>query len=346
MPTSKRKRTSGFLKSATALAALACLFVAAEWTTDRLEWLTPEHDESQMELMQAKYVAERGETAYDVLFLGDSTAGNDVIPKVFTQVTGLSAYSMHTNSNVSPVANVYLLDAYLRRHPAPKMVILVQTLYGWSIPQHHDVLLEHFMNPWLAWDLWRNGLLSANDTAEGMVSWWLPSLRHRRHIQRLRENSDLLAGLLGSGEGQFVDPELGHIPVTRNIALMGAYQGEIDGDRKLLSGAVLKPDAGLSAEALLMARRLCAIARDNGIQAAIVIPPLPAPAMSETGTLNGLTAMQARTVRETSDGCRMMSTLALPPELFGDGVHLNETGAELLTRKLGQFLIGMPQDPR
>jgi len=313
-----------------------------EWGLQRMYWLTPESDALQMELKQAKHAVLQTAEDFDVMFFGDSTAGNNIIPSQFQQETGLRAYSVHTNSNVSPSANVYLLTEYLAHHPAPKMLVLSQTLFAWSIPQHHDILLEHFMRPDIGWLLWSNGIFSTQDFLESLTSHWIPSLAYRRHILRLRQNADIVQGLLGKGAGQFDDPARGHIPVMRDISAMDAYTGEMREVGKLLRGAPTKESLGFSEEALLMTKEFCAIAKRNGIPVAIVMPPFPSGVLTQTGTLEGLRAMETYIQNETREhGCRLTNPIKMPDNVFGDGVHLNETGASLFTHRLATFIAPM-----
>lgn len=318
---------------------LVSMIVCMEWMMTRIYWLTPEKDASQIELKQAKFAVLQTKEDFDVLFFGDSTAGNDIIPALFTSLTGLRSYSVHTNSNVSPTANVYLLSEYLKHHRAPKIVILSQTLFAWSIPQHHDIILEHFMRPDIGWMLWRNGIVSTEEFLESLTTHWLPSLAYRRHFQRLRESGNAFDGILGMGEGQYEDDMRGHIPVLRDISQSDAYEGEMHAVAKLLRDAPTKPNLGFSDEALFMTRAFCSLAKEHNIFAAIVIPPLPSPVLSQAGAFTGLTLMQMRIINEVEgSGCRLMNTIEMSPNLFGDGVHVNETGATFFTQKLATLV--------
>ncbi len=76
-------------------AALCLLAIAAvEWTVpDALYRLLPGKNASYDRMKHLKIVVS-APTSYDILFLGDSTAKNAVIPSLFQTETGKTSYNL------------------------------------------------------------------------------------------------------------------------------------------------------------------------------------------------------------------------------------------------------------
>jgi hypothetical protein len=228
----------------------------------------------------------------------------------------------------------------LARHRPPKALVIIQSLYGWTIQQHHDILLEHFMRPDLAWSLWSRGLFTPLEAAEGLVSRPLASLAYRRHINRLRTTGHLADALLHDNAAQYDDPNLGHVPVLRVLTQMDELANEIHlvMDQLAVIGEI--PEKGLSREAGLLVGDVCSRARAAGIPAIVMIAPTPSPILANTASLEGLTTLerQIRAAAEPGGGCRVTNTIDYSVNMFGDGVHLNQSGATLFSRLLAEFV--------
>ncbi len=60
----------------------------------------------------------------DVIFVGDSTCRVSVDPKRFQKLTGLSAYNLASEGGVGPTGFLITAEAYLAKHPAPRIVVM------------------------------------------------------------------------------------------------------------------------------------------------------------------------------------------------------------------------------
>ena len=60
----------------------------------------------------------------DVIFVGDSAPLYAIDPKCFQELTGLKAYNLASFRPVSIYGYLVTLQAYLSRHPAPRLIVL------------------------------------------------------------------------------------------------------------------------------------------------------------------------------------------------------------------------------
>jgi hypothetical protein len=60
----------------------------------------------------------------DVVFLGDSTSAFDIDPVRLERLTGLRTYNLGTMGALGPLGFLVTLQAYLKHHPKPRLVVL------------------------------------------------------------------------------------------------------------------------------------------------------------------------------------------------------------------------------
>lgn len=69
------------------------------------------------------------------LFLGDSSCNQGLIPSVYSNVTGNTAYNLGTIGDMSLVNDAWMLDTYLKtRTTPPKTVVVMHTFDSWNRP--------------------------------------------------------------------------------------------------------------------------------------------------------------------------------------------------------------------
>lgn len=68
----------------------------------------------------------------DTLILGDSTCNQGVRPDVWREQFGGSVVNLCTIGDMLAVDDVWMLEEYLRRHPAPRHVVIVHTYDTWQ----------------------------------------------------------------------------------------------------------------------------------------------------------------------------------------------------------------------
>ena len=91
-----------------------------------LQFLPPGRQPTSSEAVigQAMAYAISSREYNDVVFLGDSPCQMGIDPRVFAKKTGLSGWNLGTMRAFGPYGFLLLTSAYLRHHPAPKIVVL------------------------------------------------------------------------------------------------------------------------------------------------------------------------------------------------------------------------------
>lgn len=79
-------------------------------------------------------------TPVDTLVLGDSSGNQGFIPKVYSNITGRSAYNACTIGDMTLSNDAWMLDKYLKRHKPPKRVIILHTFDAWNRPPQPSCL--------------------------------------------------------------------------------------------------------------------------------------------------------------------------------------------------------------
>jgi len=68
----------------------------------------------------------------DMLILGDSSGNQGFIPEIYSKITGRSAYNACTIGDMTLSNDAWMLDEYLKRHLAPKQVLILHTFDAWN----------------------------------------------------------------------------------------------------------------------------------------------------------------------------------------------------------------------
>lgn len=68
------------------------------------------------------------------LFLGDSACNQGLIPNVYSNITGHSAYNLGTIGDMSLLNDAWMLQSYLQNHKPPQQVVVMHTFDAWNRP--------------------------------------------------------------------------------------------------------------------------------------------------------------------------------------------------------------------
>lgn len=134
----------------------------------------------------------------DVLFLGDSALAASLDTEEFEKQTGLSAYNMGLYDKVTMAGIYFLLKDYLRHHPKPKAVVLMQGYLFWPTGlEQATMALQTYFHRWdhLA-SYYRQGVHDPRFLMQVLLHRLFPSLNYRFEFARL-----LKKGLTGDWKG-------------------------------------------------------------------------------------------------------------------------------------------------
>ncbi|GAK50938.1 hypothetical protein U14_02180 [Candidatus Moduliflexus flocculans] len=281
------------------------------------------------------YHAMSAEEEIDILLLGDSSSLMGLRPKIIQKQTGLTAWGIGTLDYTGTPGNVDILETYLQRRPAPK--ILVYHIISWSF-NLSEADLQRFgylerLRTWMA-----TGLQTT--TASTSSGFALPSMRYRRNAQQL------LTTFSTKDKEEWLNAPRGPYPSDNEIRQtllknQGAmtevvHEDEVNHPRDLRG--YLRIDPSLIDDI----RRLMAICEQRSIQLVIVANPLPESGATPEN-LAGLAALETQ-LRDLSKGQPHVTLFApftrvYPVALCASYNHLTEEGAKQNSRELSDWLL-------
>ena len=271
----------------------------------------------------------------DILLLGDSSSLMGLRPKIIQKQTGLTAWGVGTLDYMGTPGNVDILETYLQRRPAPK--ILVYHIISWSF-NLSEADLERFgylerLRTWMAAGL-------QTTTAATSRGFMLPSMRYRRDAQRL------VTTFSTQEKEEWLNAPRGPYPSDNDIRQtllnnQGAmeevvHEEEVNHPRDLRG--YLRIDASLIDDL----RRLMEMCERESIQLVIVANPLPESGATPEN-LEGLAALEAQ-LRGLAQGEPHVTlftpfTRVYPVALCASYNHLTEAGAQQNSKELSQWLM-------
>jgi len=288
-----------------------------------LYWRTPTVNSSYARFLEVKEAAS-GHQTFNVLFLGDSTARNGIIPAVFHAATGKTGHNLATAAPISAWADADLVREYVRTHPAPDAVIVSQDFatYAGVDELDHQVIREHFSDFALSAYLYRHSLSPLSDLLEAAVAELLPSFRYRDHVRRaipsLLLNQSFYTGSQSDADG-----------FQRSDRIPSPSELE---NRRVPEN----PPPSAVDEGLLTAY-LCDLAENGHFPVFLTISPhLPLSHLSATsqGALRQA-GDSLRNIASTHPRCRLLNgNRDFDTRLFADETHLNYSGALLYSNEL------------
>jgi hypothetical protein len=302
-----------------------------------LYWNAPEPADLYRRIKQAKAAVEFG-PRYDILVFGDSTGGNGVIPQLLEERTGASAYNLSTSNYVSAVADVYLLEAYLDRHPPPQAVVVVRGIVAMNFKMPYDLVREFFQRPDIGWFLYERGYFGPEQLLHSVVAGLLPSIDHQYHLRRL-----LFSPPTAVSPSMILDP-----PVFREDPLALGYvrndhvQTASDVQRlmKTSHDSAIGGEYLPLEENLALLARFCEVATNRGIPVVVVSSSYLADMKSDAAFMDTIQRIssQVETALAGMPGCTWHGPQPLPSSALADLFHTNHTGAVLFTQSVADAL--------
>ncbi len=269
----------------------------------------------------------------DILLLGDSSSLMGLRPKIIQERTGLTAWGIGTLDYTGTPGNVDILETYLQRRPAPK--ILVYHIISWSF-NLSDADLQRFgylerLRDWL-----NVGLEAKTTGASGIV---LPSMQYRRDAHRLFTtfSTQEKEEWLNAPRGPYPSDNDIRQTLLRNQGAMTevVHEEEVNHPRDLRG--FLRIDPSLLDDL----RRLMDICARESIQLVIVANPLPESGATPEN-LHGLAALEAELRDLSKDQTHVMLfapfTRVYPVTLCASYNHLTEEGAQKNSEEVSQWL--------
>lgn len=329
MPSSRRRLIIfGFSTLVTLVVVMAI-----ERGLSNLYWNYPETRSFERRVKQVKAIAALSSEKYDVLFLGDSTALEGVVPLVFQQLTGRNGYNLATYGLISSVADVYLVDAYLRHHPAPQAIFVVRTLGALDVPRE-DAAQEHFDSPALALFRYRNGFITLERAAAGILAGLLPSFANRYQIHDILFGQDLQPWMFLHRPQVTADSDRGYVRLDTALnpseipKVLAQFQQR---DKRYLDHIQ---------QSLALIGHLCTLGASHNIPVIVAADPLIEPLTHDATfkqTMEQIQQLVSSRLHQHA-GCFWHPAEAFDTSLFADlGGHLNGTGAVTFTGRLATY---------
>lgn len=263
--------------------------------------------------------------AYDILVLGDSTAGSGINPHIIHQQTGLSVYNFSTYRNIVSYADNTLLERYLQNHPSPKLVIVGRSIGMWPQAQVQSTAWEYFFGERTMRSSLANLPFSLEEHLKIALFEFLPSIRLRVNLSRR------LFGTLQDTTTEFstMEKNLGYIPSYARMAESVRF-------KQILTQVNLFPH-----ENIALLHLLCQQAVDHQFPMIFVSVPHAVPAGSETKK-DVFPQMYDQFITDelqkvSPQFCYYISMPAYADfTSISDEIHLNDTGATLFTTALSE----------
>ena len=271
----------------------------------------------------------------DILLLGDSSSLMGLRPKIIQKQTGLTAWGVGTLDYTGTPGNVDILETYLQRHPAPKIVIY--HIISWSF-NLSEADLQRFgylerLRTWMAAGL----QTTTAATSRGVM---LPSMHYRRDAQQL------LTTFSTQEKEEWLNAPRGPYPSDNGIRQtllnnQGAmeevvHEDEVNHPRDLRG--YLRIDPSLIDDI----RRLMELCERESIQLVIVANPLPESGATPEN-LAALADLEAQ-LRDLAQGEPHVTLFApftriYPIALCASYNHLTEEGAQKNSEEVSQWLL-------
>lgn len=271
----------------------------------------------------------RSADAFDVLFLGDSTAKRGIIPILFEEITGSTGYNLATYGTVSPFLDPYLLRTYLKHHAPPKAVVVVNTINIGMRPLARQTLVEDFPNAREEISiLVKNTLWPWHSHMETLISNLLPSLRKRYQIRRN------MRAYLSHGNEKLR-------PIEEIMQMKGLEPDWIAEWNEEYDPSLPAWDFSRESEFGRMLEHLCQIASQGQTRVFVTFGPM-SDAFSSPMRKERV-ERKMKNIKEflaTQPSCTLLDGPRMYERIWLENdTHVNETGAILFTQQLAQELM-------
>ena len=274
-----------------------------------------------------------------VLFLGDSTVRNAIVPDVFERMTGRSALNLGMVGDYGTYGNFVALQAYLDYHSAPEAVIFWHTLDVWNrLPMTHlqdytrcqlsPVLDRQILTYRLARTTWREipwWPVHQLESLYRIVAFCSAAYRYRPLVK------DKIESYLALDPVASIELPVSERTPERNLALQ--------------EEAIRNTAPGISAENVYWLLQLRELAARNGIKLILARSPINENAVAHPETRAHLAVLNRALdtyFALAPDILQLMhKNPVFPAELFvsGDKDHANSHGAPKMTQFYARALM-------
>lgn len=259
----------------------------------------------------------------DVLFLGDSSVRASIDPQRFEQLTGRRALNLGFVSNAGIIGDLYFLDAHLRRHAAPSVVVLGHAPGGVIEDFPTKLYLDFFARPESAIAHLDSGDLSWTAASDALLRSASRAYRHRDYVASAARPWLLL------------DFDAGEAAHAKNAAFLEARRtlGFFPADGAFAGGAVAE---GFTLSA----------PHRRALEALRARLPATTRCLWSFGPRVGDAPFDVARVRAAlPEGIELL--FERPPVLderaMADAVHANALGAEIVTASVARALNARPR---
>ncbi len=278
---------------------------------------------------------------YSVLFLGDSTVTQGVIPAEFDALTGEDSYVFGSASGAAGPEDAILLDEYLATHAAPKAVFVVRSPAMWRRAVAPQVIREAPRNMRLALFLYRQGALPLGDYAEISLTTLLPSAHHRYRFSRV------LSAMMDEQVRTTFEKDYADAVKARDIRLAAKGFARITStltstrEQSLQALRTLMPagEEAVRPENIALLTYMCERAREYGTHLYVTLAPYSGILTEDASVKAALDDIASKLEAATADDPSCTYLPAVPPypdSAMSDETHANATGALMFTNRLAQ----------
>lgn len=326
----------GSLLSMIGLALLGATCVGIERGLSNVFYNLPEPAGSFEERMKLeKLLVLDPSVEYDVLVLGDSTAKEGFVPAEFTSLTGRSSVNYAISAFVAPVADIYLLEDYLRNHPAPEAIVVGRSIELWGVDPVDPLIRQNFEQVGINVLRFRFGHESWSRFIEGIAASLLPSYQNRHYLQRdFRSMKWFDRDLWVTTPKAIPFPDGGY--TGRTETMTEAESNQFLRERlSVLARDGYRP----TANNLQLLKHLCQVSRQYGVPM-IIASSFHLRSLETNPDFTEAIRATENVLAETATnaGCRFAPSEAAEPSVLRNGTHPNLTGALLYTRRIADLV--------
>jgi hypothetical protein len=244
----------------------------------------------------------------DVIFFGDSTGKDGILPDIIEQETGLKSINLASYAMVSGFADIYFLNKYLQKNTPPKKIFILRTLYTWKKPIRFDEYLEVSPDIGTSFYLLKNSVFSVEKFFHAAIA---------RHARILRENN----------------------AIRRKVTAPWNYDRYIP---EYANGRVIQGKHFVRDESLELLERMCNIAEKYDIEMYILQAPYAEKMKVDVDFMSSSAEIIStiQSVTENNSHCSFVDTLQFYKEnLMADKTHTNKKGAEVFSTWLANTYL-------
>lgn len=278
-----------------------------------------------------------GNEDYDTLILGDSRAMADILPTSFESAVNLA------NGGATAIENYYYLSDYIKKHGAPKRVVI-------GFAPFHYTQIDNFWNRTVYFNDLTIGqmcevrreaskagknfsdagfdgscvVVSGGDTADlisnrlRLPHVYMPALINSHFIGRYSENKEMYRSISDAKGHQLYGTDDGSSDLNYEVNYTGMDENA---------------DSALIQKYLVLLMNLC---EANGIETYVISLPMNESSYSKLQDSYIVSlSMFLRSLGDLYPSSTVeMEQICYPDEMFGDSSHLNEKGADRFTNEL------------